>query len=179
MFTATLPRILAMVLMAVFAASCGGGGGATEPAAPSVQPAASLWLGNVSTLGATATVSESAPASFFDASVTSQAVGTKFYIAGSYTHNGIASIQGSSSGGSGSFTILYKSPASLDVGTYTDTVTVKGCYDSACTQQIQDSAPAPSLPPMFFSNRLKTVGNSPLRISVLKCMLWRNWTNLT
>jgi len=37
------------------------------------------------------------------------------------------------------YTVQFKSPASLGVGTYTDTVTVQGCYDKACTQQVQNS----------------------------------------
>ena len=58
---------------------------------------------------------------------------------GSYTDTGIASIQASVGSGTIGFAINFKSPASLGVGTYTDTITMEGCYDSACTQQLQDS----------------------------------------
>lgn len=158
MLTATFARITAIFLITVCAASCGGGGGggssavtttppgvtipagATTPTIPPSGTTASLWLGNVSTLGVTATVSQSAPTSFYDASVTTNAtVATTYYIRGWYTDTGIASIQPSSANGVIGFTINFKSPASLGVGTYTDTITMEGCYDSACTEQLQDS----------------------------------------
>src|SRR5271166_1622077 len=158
MLTATFARITAIFLMTVCAASCGGGGGggsgavtmtppgvpipagATTPTTPPSATTASLWLGNVSTLGATATISQSAPTSSYDASVTTNAtVATTYYIRGWYTDTGIASIQESAVNGAVGFTISFKSPASLGVGIYTDTITMEGCYDSACTEQIQDS----------------------------------------
>lgn len=114
MLTATFGRITATFLMTVCAASCGGGGGggggsgavipappgvglppgvAIPTAPPSATPA-SLWLGNVSTLGATATVSQSAPTSSFGAWVTTNATAaTTYYIRGWYTNTGIASIR--------------------------------------------------------------------------------------
>jgi outer membrane protein assembly factor BamB len=114
--------------------------GATTSTTKPSATTASLWLGNVSSLGATATVSQSAPTSFYDASVTTNAtVSTTYYIKGWYTDTGIASIQGSAVNGVVGFTINFRSPASLGVGTYTDTITMEGCNDSACTEQIQDS----------------------------------------
>src|SRR3984893_17578727 len=160
MLTATFARITAIFLITVCAASCGGrGGGGGRGGAVTVTPpgptipvgsttptttpsatSASLWLGNVSTLGASATVSQSAPTSSFGAWVTTNAtVATTYYIRGRYTDTGIASIQGSAGNGVIGFTINFKSPASLGVGTYTDTITMEGCYDSACTEQLQDS----------------------------------------
>jgi outer membrane protein assembly factor BamB len=164
MVTATFGRITVFFLITVCAAGCGGGGGgagggagggstvsttppgvtipagATTPTTPPSGSTASLWLGNVTTLGATATLSQPAPTSSFDASVTTNAtVPTTYYIAGWYTQNGIASIQESALNGAISLTIQFKSAASLDIGTYTDTITMEGCYDSGCTQQIQDS----------------------------------------
>jgi outer membrane protein assembly factor BamB len=166
MLTAAFARITAILLIALSAASCGGGGGgggggngggtgvaaspppsgvaigshATTPTAPPTGTTASLWLGNVTTLAATATVSQSAPTADFGAWVNTNAtVATTYYIDGRYTNNGIASIQGSAGAGSVSLTIQFKSPASLGVGTYSDTITIEGCYDSACTNQIQDS----------------------------------------
>ena len=162
MLTAPFARIGTILLMTLCAASCGGSGGANEggsgagtsspppgvtigahsvtPTAPPSGTTASLWLGNVTTLGAAATVSESAPTANFDASVNTNAtVATTYYIDGFYTTNGIASIQGSAANGAVSFTIQFKSPASLGVGIYTDTITMEGCYDSACTSQIQDN----------------------------------------
>lgn len=157
MLTATVARLTAIFLITVCAASCGGGGGgsgavtttppgvpipagATTPTTPPSATTASLWLGNVSTLGASATVSQSAPTSFYDASVTTNAtVATTYYIRGWYTETGIASIQESAVNGALGFTITFKSPTSLGVGIYTDTITMEGCYDSACTEQIKDS----------------------------------------
>ena len=157
MLAAAFARITAILLIALCVASCGGGGGstpsavpvpsgvpipsrATTPTAPPSGTTASLWLGNVTQLGATATVSQSAPTSNFSAWViTNATVATTYYIRGGYTVNGIASIQGSAVDGALSFTIQYKSPASLGVGTYTDTITMEGCYDSACAQQLQGS----------------------------------------
>jgi outer membrane protein assembly factor BamB len=162
MITANFARIAAILLITLSAASCGGGEGtatgtttppgqsiatsATTPtappkgAAPPSGTAASLWLGNVTELGATATVSQSAPTNSYDAWViTNAAAGTTYYIQGSYTNAGIASIRGSAANDAIGFTITFKSPASLDVGTYTDTITMQGCYDSDCSQQIKDS----------------------------------------
>ena len=158
MLTARFARITAIFLITVCAASCGGGGGggsgavtttppgvpipsgSITPTAPPSATTASLWLGNVSTLGATATVSQSAPTGFYDASVTTNAtVATTYYIRGWYSDTGIASIQESAVNGAIGFTITFKSPALLGVGIYTDTITMEGCYDSACTEQIQDS----------------------------------------
>jgi len=157
MSTAAFARITAIFLIIVCAASCGGGGGgsgavtttppglaipagATTSTTKPSATTASLWLGNVSSLAATATVSQSAPTSFYDASVTTNAtVSTTYYIRGWYTDTGIASIQGSAVNGVVGFTINFRSPASLGVGTYTDTITMEGCNDSACTEQIQDS----------------------------------------
>jgi outer membrane protein assembly factor BamB len=165
MLTAAFARITVIFFITACVASCGGGGGsgggngAVTPAVPtppsgvslpagatpsttvtSATTAASLWLGNVSVLGATATVSQVAPTSFYDASVTTNAtVSTTYYIAGWYTDSGIAGIQESNANGAIGFTINFKSPASLGVGTYTDTITMEGCYDSACSQQLQDS----------------------------------------
>ncbi len=158
MLAATLARIAAIFFVTMCAASCGGGGGGgggggntTPPGVPipasgttsTTSPSAttaSLWLGNVSTLGASATVSQSAPTSSFDAWVTTNATAaTTYYIRGWYTENGIASIQGSAANGAVAFTITFKLPAALGVGIYTDTITMEGCYDSACSEQIQDS----------------------------------------
>jgi outer membrane protein assembly factor BamB len=69
--------------------------------------------------------------------IESAATSTKFYITGSYTKHGIASIAAVDT--TGDYTIQFESPASLGIGTYQDTVTIKGCYDSACSQQVSNS----------------------------------------
>src|SRR5260221_11943721 len=112
MLTATFARITAIFLITVCAASCGGGGGSgavtttppgvaipagatTSTTKPSATTA-SLWLGKVRSLGATATGSQSAPTGFYDASVkTNATVSTTDYIKGWVTGTGIAPNPGS------------------------------------------------------------------------------------
>jgi outer membrane protein assembly factor BamB len=162
-------RITAIILITVWAAGCGGGGGggsavagagsgsggnptpptqsiaatptnAGTPAGAPSATAATLWLGNVTQLGVTAYVSQSAPTSNFGAWViTNVTVPTTYYLRGSYTNTGIASIQPSPAADAIAFNITFRSPASLGVGTYTDTITMEGCYDSGCSQQLQGS----------------------------------------
>jgi hypothetical protein len=164
MLTAAFARFPTILLLALCVASCGSGGGgdgsgggggsgagtsppgatigshATTPTSKPTGATATLWLGNVTSLGATATVSESAPTAGYSASVlTNATVATTYYIDGSYTTHGIATVKASSGNGAVNLTIQFKSPASLGVGTYTDTITTEGCYDSACTQQLKDS----------------------------------------
>src|ERR1700704_2715353 len=121
MLTATFARITAIFLITVCAASCGGGGGtgagsttppsqtiatsATTPTGPPSGTTASLWLRHVTPLGGAATLSQSAPTSFYDASViTNATVSTTYHIRGSYTNTGIASIQASVASGIIAFT---------------------------------------------------------------------------
>src|SRR5713226_5205291 len=114
MLTAAWTRITATILITVCAAGCGGGGGgagsggSTSPPIPSIAATptnastpggapiattATLWLGNVTDLGVTAYVSQSAPASNFGAWVIANVtVPTTYYLRGSYTNTGIASI---------------------------------------------------------------------------------------
>lgn len=164
MLPATFVRLTAILLITLGAAGCGGGGGGAmtssssggtsnppppgvqigaqkaTPTAPPSGSAATLWLGNVTTLGNTATVSAAAPSANFDAWViTNASAGTEYYIDGWYTTNGIASIQPVVLADAINFTVQFKSPASLGVGIYTDTITVLGCSDSGCTQQLQSS----------------------------------------
>ena len=163
MLTAAFAGIGTISLMALCAASCGGGsGGASEggvaarawagvalvprvrnpewpfgaaaitpsappPKAPPSGTTASLWLGNVTTIGTAATVSQSAPTANFAAWIKHQrTVATTYYIDGSYSNHGIASIQGTVVNGAVSFTVQFRSPASLGVGIYSDTITLEG-----------------------------------------------------
>ena len=166
MLTVAWFRTTAICLSAVLVAACGGGGGgggagsggvvnalppgqsiaaapakASNPSGAPSTSTASLWLGNVTEVGATAYVSQSAPTSGFSAWViTNVTVPTTYYLRGSYSSNGIASIQASPpTNDAVSFNITFKAPGSLGLGTYTDTITMQGCYDSACNQQIDDS----------------------------------------
>jgi outer membrane protein assembly factor BamB len=167
MLTPAWTRITAIILITVWSAGCGGGGGgggggsgtggvvstspptqtiaatpanASNPAGAPSASTATLWLGNVTELGVTAYVSQSAPISNFGAWVIANVtVPTTYYLRGSYTNTGIASIQASPADDAISFDIVFNSPASLGVGIYTDTITMHGCYDSGCSQQLLDS----------------------------------------
>jgi hypothetical protein len=69
---------------------------ASNPTGAPSTSTASLWLGNATELGVSAYVSQSAPTSNFGAWViTNVTVPTTYYLRGSYTNNGIASIQAS------------------------------------------------------------------------------------
>ena len=61
------------------------------------------------------------------------------YVNGFNTTVGIASISLSNVGAVEDLNITFKSPASMAVGTYSDTITIKVCTDQACTQQISGS----------------------------------------
>ena len=142
---------LAVASLSLMIAACGGGGGGGNPGSgtpnpptggnpppPPAQIPASLSLIPTS-LSVFASLSGTAPTANFAAQITSNAAeGTQFYVSGSYSIEGIATIS-DSSGPIGSFTVQFKAPASLGAGTYTDTIIIKACYDMACTQQIQNS----------------------------------------
>ncbi len=127
-----------MVTAAVFLlASCGGGsGGDGGGSSPPSNPPATLKL-STTTLVAEGTVGQAPPTSGFTAGITTTAASTKFYLKGSYTTHGISSV--ASVDTSGDISIQFKSPSSIGAGIYQDTVTIEGCYDQACTQQVQGS----------------------------------------
>jgi hypothetical protein len=86
---------------------------------------------------ASANLAQSAPTAGFSVRIETTAVSTQFYVKGTYTTRGIASI--AAAGTTGDYTVNFKSPTSLGVGTYQDTVTVEACYDSACSQEVSSS----------------------------------------
>jgi outer membrane protein assembly factor BamB len=123
-------------------AGCGGGGGddsagngGSSTATPP-NPTASLSI-STPTLDVSASLTQPAPTAGFTVGIVSASTSTKFYIKGSYTSHGIASIAAMAA--TASYTIQFESPTSLGIGTYQDTVTIEGCYDSACTQQVSNS----------------------------------------
>jgi len=63
----------------------------------------------------------------------------QFYIKGGVTNNGVASASSAPSGSVANITLQFKLPSSLGTGTYSDTLTLQGCYDQACTQQVSNS----------------------------------------
>ena len=143
----TVPRMtryLSCMAAALFIAGCGGGGGGggsssaggSTPVPPPNTPATLSVSSN--TIAATASTAQSAPSVGFSVQITTTvSTSTEFYVNGSYTKHGIASISEDST--AGNFTIVFQSPAALGVGTYQDTITLEACYQSACSQQVTGS----------------------------------------
>lgn len=129
-----MTRFLSCMTAALVVAGCGGGGGGSNGGS-STNPTASLSISSP-TLESSASIGQPAPTVGFSVAIVSAATSTRFYIKGTYTKHGIASI---AAGTTGDYTIQLEAPSSLGVGTYQDTVTLEGCYDSACTQQVSNS----------------------------------------
>ena len=160
-----LPRHAVLVLTIAAALSgCGGGGGGGSAAASGNN--GGTTSGDNATLVVSplqvilnAQTTDSAPTANVQASVqVTSNPGATFYIEGSQTTNGIASVAGSGDGAVDDITITFKSPASLGPGTYNDTLTIQGCYDQACTHQVLSSPQTVSItytvglpPPQFAS----------------------------
>ena len=126
-----------VAMAALIAAGCGGGGGGDSggpPGGSNLSLSLSPTLINVS-----ATVAQSAPTAIIQASIIGATVGQQAYITGKYSANGIATLTDASGSSPVSINIQFKSPSSLGVGVYTDTVQISACYDQACTQQIVNS----------------------------------------
>jgi outer membrane protein assembly factor BamB len=126
----------AVVMAAVIAAGCGGGGAAA--AGTSGNSGLSLSISPTS-INVSATVAQSAPTASIQASIIGGQVGQQAYITGKYSANGIATLTDASGSSPVSINIQFKSPSSLGVGMYTDTIQISACYDQACTQQITNS----------------------------------------
>jgi outer membrane protein assembly factor BamB len=112
--------------------ACGGGGGGSgtsNPASMQVTPTA---------VKVSAAVTDAAPTATVQVSIQASSSG-QFYIKGTVSNNGVASASSVPSGTVENTTLQFKSPASLGAGTYVDTLTLQGCYDQACTQQVSNS----------------------------------------
>ena len=134
-----MTRFLSCMAVTLFIAGCGGGGASAGSGSSTVtppNPAATLEISS-KTLEASAIVTQPAPSVTLSVGIESAAASTKFYVNGSYTKHGIASVTAADT--SGDFTITFQSPTTLGVGTYQDTLTIKACYDSACSQQVSNS----------------------------------------
>jgi len=130
-------RFLVVTAAVFLLASCGGGGGSNDDGTSTTStsnPPATLKL-STAALAAEGTVGQAPPTAAFTAGIATTATSTQFYITGSFTTRGISSV--TSVDTSGDFNIQFKS--SLGAGTYQDTVTIEGCYDKPCTQQVQSS----------------------------------------
>ncbi len=122
-------------------AACGGGGGSgsgnasrsqsgggNPPATISVTPGA---------VSISALTTDPAPSATVQVGI--DASSGSYYVEGSATGVGIASVSESQDGAYADIVLAFKSPASLGPGTYRDTLTVDGCYDQACTEQVSNS----------------------------------------
>ncbi len=128
-------RVLVLTTSLATLSACGGGG--SSGASGNTNPSATLVV-TPSTVSVTADITQPAPTASVQVSVQSTSSG-QFYIGGSVTHQGVSTVNSSPNGTFDSITLVFKSPTSLGVGTYTDTLTLKGCYDKACTQQVTNS----------------------------------------
>src|SRR3984957_13809538 len=154
---------LACLAGVLWIAACGGGGGSgsgTGTGTGTTNPPATLEVSSTS-VSATADVTQPAPTASLQVSVQASTA-AQFYIAGSVTHNGVDSVSGSPSGTVDTITVQFKAPAALGPGTYTDTLTLQGCYDQACTQKVTNS-PAPSPLPTSSPSRFRRYSPSAPR----------------
>jgi len=89
-------------------------------------------------LSASAPVGLPAPSTQFTVDVNGLQNGQQVYLSVDITDNGISDLTDSGSLPD-TVTVLFKDPASLGPGTYTDTVRVAVCQDQSCMQQISNS----------------------------------------
>jgi trimeric autotransporter adhesin len=102
-----------------------------------MPPPATLVITS-SPISAIAKTTDPAPTATISAAV-SPASSAQYYFSATFTNNGIASITQTVTGSTVNFTVQFKSPTSLAPGTYSDTVTVEGCEDSACSKPLVGS----------------------------------------
>jgi outer membrane protein assembly factor BamB len=148
-----LPRLVVFAAIVASALSgCGGGGGGSSSTGSSgtgnnAGNSAQLEVSPLQ-VNLTAQTTDSAPTAVIQASIqvsSSASTTTQFYITGSQTENGIGSVNESVTDNVDNITVNFKVPATLGPGTYTDTLTLKGCYDQACTQQVSNSPQSVSI----------------------------------
>ena len=123
---------LMTVSVALILSACGGGSSNT-----STNPAATLQV-TPATVSVGAAMGSSPPTAQIQVDITSNS-SQKFYVDGSHSDHGLSSVNQSAQNGVEILILVFQGPSTLGVGTYTDTVTVKGCYDQACTQQVSGS----------------------------------------
>ncbi len=132
-------RVIASTVFSFLLASCGGGGGGDGGSGGGDQ---TLSLSS-NTVTVSASTIDPTPVAQVSVSIGNATIGFTYYVAATTTNSGIANV-GVGSGSTpfqatGSVGINFKSPASLGVGTYSDTVTIRGCYDQGCSQLMKNS----------------------------------------
>ena len=58
------------------------------------------------------------------------------YVGAGFTKNGIAGMNFTSSGTQGEFTVFFKDPSTVAVGTYSDTIQIGLCTDASCSHSV-------------------------------------------
>lgn len=146
-FASTRVCVLPLIIVCSAVAGCGGSGGSaggstsTGSGNGGVATVASLYV-NPTTLTVSASTADSAPTATIYTAINFPAgtlAGSAYYIGATATDSGIASVTTSQSPSSYNFVLQFKSPLSIGVGTYHDTVIVSGCPDTQCTRQVSGS----------------------------------------
>ncbi len=132
-------RFLAIVALAGVAAGCGGGGssgGSSNTGGGGTGAESGSFTVSPTSITVQATTVDGAPTGSATVSIViTQAPGgtANVYAVGDTTHTGVDSIGVvSSSTNTGLLQVQFKSPAALGAGTYTDTITLRMCFDTAC-----------------------------------------------
>lgn len=160
--------VLPCALLIGILSACGGGGspapstggntgGSTGSGADS---GVSLSL-STATVTETATVGQSAPVASVLAYANGLTAGQEIYLGGSYSKNGIASLSAGTGTSPITVNIQFKSPATLGPGTYQDTISLSGCYDQACTQQVSGSPKSVQVTYTVAASAIKLTALSP------------------
>ena len=137
-------RVAALAVITGILGGCGGGGGSTAGSGngQGVTPPPSNNTASISVtplnVGVSARAGQNAPSATVQISITAQA-SQVVYLDAAFSNHGIANLSSSNGASPVSLNITFQSPGTLGPGVYTDTVTIKGCYDQSCTQQVGNS----------------------------------------
>ena len=123
-------RTCLVFLVCGWLSACGGGGSTPMlPASLSVPSA---------TVSVKATSADTAPTTQVQATVSNPGSAQYFFLK-AFTTNGLASVTATTTSSSVAFALQFKTPSALAPGTYSDTLTIEACEDSACQRPIQGS----------------------------------------
>ena len=137
-------RSVVLVAACAVLSACGGGGGGGSSSAGTTSPPNDVSMTeSPASLTVTARQSDPAPTAQFTLFFATTATGSvQISLSDQFTQNGITGISaaaGTTSANTGTLVVQFKSPATLPPGTYTDTVTIKACYQSPCVDQVLGS----------------------------------------
>lgn len=117
-------------------AACGGGG--SGGSGQSNNSNVTMYI-SPQTISVSAMTTQPAPTASFQVNVTGLSQGQTVYLKAVPSTYGISTVANPGGALPATITIEFKSPATLGVGTYDDTVQVEGCLDQACSQQMGSS----------------------------------------